>query len=187
MNSHICHWSPSFRVAIDWRWKGLTDSQKQKKINSHHGIILSHCQPRGSHKLVQRDAIYVHSQTEKNLTNDAASPLLPMCWKLESDTLVKVLIRWDQSPRNSHRRPSKIGTNPQRRSIRRCYGDITLSIMFDGECGGAVIGNISGLSSSSCELCWWSASSFRFVERNRLRNMADKIQRILHKFCLIQQ
>ena len=36
MNSHICRWSPSFRVAIDWRRNELTwtDSRKQK-YNAH--------------------------------------------------------------------------------------------------------------------------------------------------------
>ena len=39
MNSHICHWSPSFRVTIDWDKRELTDSQKERKKNTHPGKV----------------------------------------------------------------------------------------------------------------------------------------------------
>ena len=41
-NSHICHWSPSFRVAIDWRRKGIEDSQNKIK-NGHAPREPYHC------------------------------------------------------------------------------------------------------------------------------------------------
>ena len=37
MNSHICHWSPSFRVVIDWGWKGIVRQPEPKiKIKTGH-------------------------------------------------------------------------------------------------------------------------------------------------------
>ena len=53
--------------------------------------------------------IHVRSETEKKNYDQT-----PPANVLESDSLLKLVTRWDQSPRNWHRRPRNIGTNPSR-------------------------------------------------------------------------
>jgi hypothetical protein len=58
------------------------------------------------------------------------------CKCVGSDSLVKLSINWDQSPRNWYLRPSKIdtriGVNPRGWSIQCCHEDVTISIMVTG-------------------------------------------------------
>ena len=108
MNSHICHLSPSFRVAIDWRRKGIErQPEAKKRIYTHPGnFVFESVWLRRSHSWITRDAIHVRSETEKNsMTNEPANVL-------ESDSLVKLAIRLDQSPRNWNLRPNHFGPNP---------------------------------------------------------------------------
>ena len=64
MNSHICHWSPSFRVAIDWRRKGIDKNPEVKNKKDTHPvskIVMN----RRRYSWILTEAIDVRSKTEK--------------------------------------------------------------------------------------------------------------------------
>ena len=126
MNSHICHWSPSFRVAIDWKRKGIDRQPEAKKnLDTHPGVIIK-AWFRRRHSWILRGSIHVHSETEKKIYKKGCISLPANV--LESVSPVKIAISWDQSPQNWHRRPCIIGTNPQGWIIRWFYGDVTIRI-----------------------------------------------------------
>ena len=118
MNSHICHWSPSFRVVINnWRRKGF-DKQPEAKTMDTYGSMITPASLRHRHSWILRDAIHVRSETEKKTPWPMTLDLLACKYGwVESDSLVRFAIRWDQSPRNWHRRLSHFGTNPRGWSI----------------------------------------------------------------------
>ena len=102
MNSHICFSSPSFIVAVNWR-RMRFDSQSEAKINdAHHPMIIrfqsrSHCQWHLPVWLQVGIGIIHHGETTEIVwqTTQPANVL-------ESDSLVKLAIHSDQSPRNCY-------------------------------------------------------------------------------------
>ena len=66
MNSHICHWSPSLRVAIDWRRKGIDKQpEAKKKMDTYPKSHSGHASMRRRRLWILRGAIQVRSETEK--------------------------------------------------------------------------------------------------------------------------
>ena len=133
MNSHICHGSPSFRVSIDWRRKEIIKpTARIKKIKDTHSGSKSTMpeSTRNRHSWILGVAIHVRSETGKKKRTKWRWISSPAS-RLEWDSLVKLFIHRNQSPRNWHRRPSNFGTNPRGWSIRWCYGDNTISILCD--------------------------------------------------------
>ena len=126
MNSHICNWSPFFRGAIDWRRRRINRQPGTEFMDTHPRKLTIDSSP-GRYSWIQRDAIHVCSETEKIVWHCVSS----LSDVLESDSLVKLAIRWDQSPRNWHRRPKKFGAGPRGWSIQWCHRDITISILCD--------------------------------------------------------
>ena len=73
-----------------------------------------------------RHTIHVCSETEKIVRlGHCVSSLANV---LESDSLERHAICWNQSPRNWHSRLGKFGANPQGWSIRRCHRDVAINI-----------------------------------------------------------
>ena len=70
MNSHICHSSPSFRVAINWRRKEIDRRPGAKKImDTHPGITTwIHALLRRRHSWIRREVIHVRSETVSQMT-----------------------------------------------------------------------------------------------------------------------
>ena len=144
MNSHIWNWSPSFRVAIDWRPKGIDRQPEAKKKghapreHSYRHTVQSYYRVAVPQPLVVfliRDWCRLWDLKKKG---QITLRRLQLCWK--SDSLVKPAIRWDQSPRNWHRRPNKFSTSPRGYSIfpgldtmivEWLHGDVTISITYD--------------------------------------------------------
>ena len=57
-----------------------------------------------------------------------------MCWN--SDSVVGLVLRWNQSPGNWRNRPRAFGTNPRERwGKQRSHGDVTIRIMSDAPVG----------------------------------------------------
>ena len=112
MNSHIWCWSPSFKVAIDWRRNGIYWQPEGNEMDTHPGIIKdTWSRRRHKHYWILWGAINVQSETEKIVWKLMLHIIACKCVK--SDSLVKVVICWDQSPRNWLRILYKIGTNPR--------------------------------------------------------------------------
>ena len=81
MNTHICNWSPSFRVAIDWRRKGI-DKQPEanNKMDTHPGTTIINSLRR-RHSWIMTEAIHVRSEAEKIVWQMMLASLrLQMCW-----------------------------------------------------------------------------------------------------------
>ena len=124
MNSHICHWSPFSKVAIIWRRKGIDrQPEAKKKWTRTPGLPVMPCCAAGTRGFWEKRSMSVVRLYNKWRCISSSANVV------ELDSLVRLAIRWDQSPRNWHLRPSNFCTNPQGWSIRWCHGDVTVSIM----------------------------------------------------------
>ena len=111
--------------------KGIWQATRsKKKKDTHPGTLTVGTSLCRRHLWILRDAIHIGSETGKIIIWHFTLHLLAckLCW---NHSLVKLAIRWNQSPRNWHRRASNFGTNPQGWNFRWCChdGDVTISIM----------------------------------------------------------
>ena len=80
-NSGICLRSPFYRVAIDWRRKGINRQLEANNFNNEHTPqVRTTDWFRSRHSWILRDAIYVRSENEKIVW---PMTLYLLAWKVE--------------------------------------------------------------------------------------------------------
>ena len=127
MNSHIWLWSPSTRVAIDWRWNWQTVRTKKKWTRTPGYFSVAPGCTAGTKGF--RETWFMSVVRLKNSMKiwQTTQPTNV----LESNSLVKLAtsICSDQSPWNWRAKPKELGTNPPGWSRQWCHVDVTISIM----------------------------------------------------------
>ena len=131
MNSHICIWLPSSRVAIGWRrkgtyWQTTRDIKQWTRTPWAPPIFARIVGTCGFGEMWSMSVVRLKKWYDEWCCFSPANVL-------ESNSLIELAICWDQSPLNWDRRPNDFFTNAPWLgwSKRWCHGDVSVSILCD--------------------------------------------------------